>query len=171
MENLVSHVDVYPTILEACGIEVPAETAGNSFLPLLEGDEEFEIRDTLYLERTYHDNYDPRRALRTDRYKYIYNFDAQTLYDVRIATAPRYNWFKFPIKKYDKEELYDLKEDPNEKNNLADEPGYKDLCEKFKKRLARWMKETNDPLLEGPIPSPSHLKRSAEMKSLAVRSN
>lgn len=165
--QLVSHVDIYPTILEACDIEIPEITSGNSFLPKLQGKEQNSIRDTVYLEKTYHDNYDPMRGLRTDRYKYVLNFDAQTMYDVRIATAPRYNWFKYPFKKTSREELYDLKNDPDEAKNLVDEPEYEEIRKEFKKQLAQWMKETNDPLLEGPIPSPYHLRISEEMKSLA----
>ncbi|NLX69302.1 MAG: sulfatase [Clostridiales bacterium] len=164
---LISHVDVYPTILEACNIPVPSGTAGRSFLDILTGSEETAVRDAVYLEKTYHDNYDPMRGLRTERYKYILNFDAQTLYDVRIATAPRYNWFRFPFAKDKREELYDLWEDPHETKNLADDPAYEHIRLQLKSKLARWMKETEDPLLNGPIPSPYHLRISREMKELA----
>ncbi|MFW6309422.1 MAG: sulfatase [bacterium] len=166
-EKLISQVDVYPTLLEACDITVPENTAGNSFLHLLTGEQQEDIRDAVFLEKTYHDNYDPMRGLRTERYKYVLNFDAQTLYDVRIATAPRYNWFKFPFNKEEREELYDLKEDPLETNNLANNEEYDHIRRKLKKRLADWMQKTEDPLLEGPIPSPYHLRISKEMKNIA----
>jgi arylsulfatase A-like enzyme len=165
--ELVSQVDIYPTVLQACGIPIPDGTAGMSFLPLLTGSGDYRGRDAVFLEKTYHDNYDPMRALRTDRYKYVLNMDAQTLYDVRIATAPRYNWFRFPFKKRSREELYDLEQDPHEATNLADDPNYDEVRRKLKARLARWMAETEDPLLEGSIPSPYHLRVSAEMKALA----
>ena len=164
---MVSHVDVYPTVLEACGIPVPEDTAGKSFLSVLKGSADTVTRDAVYLEKTYHDNYDPMRALRTDRYKYVLNFDAQTLYDVRVATAPRYNWFRFPYKKSHREELYDLWNDPAESNNLAGDAAYAPICQQLKAQLAQWMKETEDPLLEGPVPSPYHLRVSEEMKRLS----
>ncbi len=168
MDALISHVDVYPTVLEACGLSIPQDTAGRSFLPLLTGDAAGDAREEIvFLEKTYHDNYDPMRGLRTDRYKYVLNFDAQTLYDVRIATAPRYNWFRFPIKKSQREELYDLKNDPHETENLATGGDHAGICADFKRRLAVWMKETRDPLLDGPIPSPYHRRISGEMKTLA----
>jgi arylsulfatase A-like enzyme len=167
--ELVSHVDLYPTLLEACGIPVPEGTAGRSLLPLLTGEGTFERRDAVYVEKTYHDNYDPMRGLRTDRYKYVLNFDAQTLYDVRIATAPRYNWFRFPFRKTLREELYDLQSDPVEANNLAAEPEHQARRERFKAQVARWMAETDDPLLDGPIPSPYHLRAIREMAELARR--
>ena len=167
-EKLASHVDVYPTLLEACGIPVPGGTAGASFLSTLQNPADpAPIRDTVYLEKTYHDNYDPMRGLRTGRYKYVLNFDAQTMYDVRIATAPRYNWFKFPVLKAHREELYDLQADPVESDNLAANPAFDTLRLAFKKQLADWMKQTNDPLLDGPMPSPYHLRASREMKALA----
>ena len=165
--DLVSHVDVYPTILETSGIDVPNGTVGRSFLPLLTGKGDYRPRDAVYLEKTYHDNYDPMRGLRTKRYKYVLNFDAQTLYDVRIATAPRYNWFRFPYAKRNREELYDLEQDPNEATNLADDADHQETARRLKTQLAEWMQATDDPLLDGPIPSPYHLRASAEMKRLA----
>jgi len=165
---LISHVDVYPTVLEACGIPVPDGTEGVSLLQAIKCPEgAAPIRDAVYLEKTYHDNYDPMRGLRTDRYKYVLNFDAQTMYDVRIATAPRYNWFKYPFQKDSRQELYDLENDPNESVNLAKDPGYADMCMEFKKKLADWMKKTNDPLLDGAMTSPYHKRISGEMKKLA----
>lgn len=168
--SLVSHVDIYPTILEACSIPIPEGTTGQSFLSLLTNSKEDCKREALYLEKTYHDNYDPMRGIRTGRYKFVLNFDAQTLYDVRIATAPRYNWFRFPFRKTDREELYDLFKDPLESNNLVGNPAHTHIRLKLKKQLAQWMKDTGDPLLEGPISSPYHLRVSAEMKHLANKS-
>ncbi|MFW6291465.1 MAG: sulfatase/phosphatase domain-containing protein, partial [Spirochaetota bacterium] len=126
-DALVSHVDLYPTILEACGIGAPGGEVGRSMLPLVTGEGEWTRREAVYHEKIYHDNYDPIRALRTDRYRYILNFDAQTLYDVRIATAPRYTWFRFPIRKSEREELYDLEADPVEANNLAGDADHQDV--------------------------------------------
>jgi N-sulfoglucosamine sulfohydrolase len=166
IEALTSTIDLYPTILEALDIPIPHTTHGKSLIPLLEG-KKILHREKIYFEKTYHDNYDPIRGLRTDRFKYVLNFDAQTLYDVRIATAPRYNWFKFPFKKDQREELYDLETDPCESKNLASEPEFKERVDQFRKDLALWMKETEDPLLKGPMPSPYHMRRIREMRELA----
>ena len=166
--TLISHEDVYATILELCGIELPENTDGISFASqLYQGQADRPVRDCVYVEKTYHDNYDPMRGLRTQRYKFVLNFDAQTLYDVRIATAPLYNWFRFPFKKEGRIELYDLQADPVESKNLADDPAYASLCAQFQIQLAQWMKRTDDPLLDGPIASPYHLRISAQMKALA----
>lgn len=148
------------------GIEVPPKTDGITVLPLLTGKGEYHPRNALFFEKTYHDNYDPIRGLRTERYKYVMNFDAQKLYDVRIATAPRYNWFRQSINKYTAEELYDLESDANEEKNLAKNPEYRDILLELRKCLADWMNSTEDPLLDGPVPSPYHIKMSAMMKKL-----
>ena len=52
------------------------------------------------------------------------------------------------------EQLYDLTLDPNEMSNLAAEPASGKVLEELRGRLREWMEETDDPLLEGPVPVP-----------------
>ena len=49
------------------------------------------------------------------------------------------------------EELYDLKKDPNEKNNLVKEINFQEIKIELKKKLFDWMKNTSDPLLKGRV--------------------
>ncbi|MBR1918954.1 MAG: hypothetical protein IJ831_04955 [Spirochaetales bacterium] len=126
-------------------------------------------RECVYFEKTYHDNYDPIRGVRTERYKYVINFDAQVLYDVRLLTAPRYRWFRFPYLKSKMEELYDLLLDPDETLNLAKREEYKEIRDKLRRNVAHHMKETNDPLLEGPMTCPYYRKERAEMFELSEK--
>ena len=53
--------------------------------------------------------------------------------------------------KRENEELYDLKNDPNEDTNLINDPTYEAVLIELRQKLLEWMKETNDPLLKGKI--------------------
>ena len=54
------------------------------------------------------------------------------------------------------EELYDLENDPDEFNNLAFDLRYKEVRDDLESRLHRWMVETEDPILKGPIGDAEH---------------
>jgi arylsulfatase A-like enzyme len=160
---LVSNVDVLPTLLEACGLEVPDRIQGDSFLPLLQG-KRAKARDTVYAEKTYHDSYDPMRCLRTGRYKYIRYFEKSSHHrvpgDIINGGASR---DLGPVPRSGVEELFDLQADPNETRNLARDDAYGGICREMRLRLAAWMRSTGDPLLEGPVGSPFYWKSVGEM--------
>jgi N-sulfoglucosamine sulfohydrolase len=52
------------------------------------------------------------------------------------------------------EQLYDLLHDPNEAHNLAGGPALEGVLEDMRTRLTTWMRETEDPVLDGPVPAP-----------------
>ncbi|MBT3274211.1 MAG: DUF4976 domain-containing protein, partial [Spirochaetales bacterium] len=83
-DELVTHMDILPTLAEAAGIEIPGEIDGRSLLPLLEGKAP-EWRDHLVI--THHgNNYGlaTMRAVITSDYKYVYwPYDRAELYDRR----------------------------------------------------------------------------------------
>ena len=56
------------------------------------------------------------------------------------------------------EQLYDLIFDPHEMNNLAGDPVMADLLAEMRGRLERWMRATDDPLLQGPVAAPRGAK-------------
>jgi N-sulfoglucosamine sulfohydrolase len=106
----------------------------------------------------YHAAYEPLRAIRTKRYKYIRRYG-----DKRNPVLP--NCDDGPAKKYwldhgwknmklPDEVLYDLVFDPNERNNLAMESGSREILEKMRNRLDQVMKKTGDPLIKGFIVAP-----------------
>ncbi len=75
---LLSNVDVFATILDTLGLPVPDTVQGRSFRPLLDNEagEAYVPRSCVFGEMTYHDYYDPRRCIRTERHKLIVNFTA-----------------------------------------------------------------------------------------------
>ena len=53
-----------------------------------------------------------------------------------------------------KERLFDLLYVPNEAHDLSGDPTHAEVLEEMRGRLETWMAETDNPLLEGPVPAP-----------------
>ncbi|GAB3682581.1 sulfatase [Salinarchaeum chitinilyticum] len=171
-DDLVSNVDVTPTLLDLFGVEPPEDVAGQSFAPLLRG-ESYEPRDRIFGEMTWHDRYNPVRAIRTDRYKYVRNFSVLPRVFVPMDVVPtpagRAVHEEFYVEQRPVEELYDLEADPHEQTNLASdrapfeqrsaasnpEPEYVDVIDRLREELLEWMARTEDPLLDGPVEYPT----------------
>lgn len=159
--EMISNIDLLPTLLAAVDMPVPAQVQGRSFLPLLRG-EPYSARDAVYAEKTYHSYYDPMRAIRTDRYKLIRNFE--TAFAVEVpGDVQKGSTFRSSVERYSGEvhpgiELYDLAADPPEEHNMAEDAGLIELRRELHEQLLGWMRETEDPLLLGPVPSPAHLR-------------
>lgn len=156
-DAMVSHIDLFPTLCELIGLEPPPWLQGHSLLPVIRG-EVTEIHDAIFAEVTYHAAYEPQRAIRTQRYKYIRRFG-----DRRRPVLPNCDdspskdvWLQAGWREREvaAEQLYDLVFDPNETCNLVDEPGLQEVRSELQARLQRWMEETDDPLLHGPVPPP-----------------
>jgi len=157
-DALVSHIDVYPTLCELVGIERLDFLQGLSMLPLVRG-ERSAIRDAIFAEMTWHAAYEPQRAVRTERFKYIHRFgdrDRPVLCNCDDSPSKTLllerGWAdrRVPV-----EQLYDLTFDPNEAANLAGEASHESELAELRERLFEWMRNTDDPLLEGdPAPPP-----------------
>jgi N-sulfoglucosamine sulfohydrolase len=154
----VSHLDLFPTVCELAGIEQPAWLDGDSLLPLVRG-EVAALHDELFAEITYHAAYEPQRAIRTDRYKYIRRFtdrDRPVLPNVDDGPTKdellALGWEQWDI---EPEQLYDLELDPNEMRNLIGDPRWAAVADDLRARLERWMRESGDPLLDGPVAIPA----------------
>jgi N-sulfoglucosamine sulfohydrolase len=156
-DAMISQIDVFPTLCELLGIERPSWIEGKSFLPVLRGNVK-EINDEVFSEVTYHASYEPKRAVRTQRWKYIRRYG-----DRRTAVLPNCDdspskslWVEYGWKQrvLPKETLYDLVFDPAEHQNLTRDPACQSVLTEMRGRLDRWMERTEDPLLHGPIPAP-----------------
>ena len=169
VSELVSNLDVLPTMLEATGLPIPAEVQGSSFLALLR-DEPHQVREAIYAEKNFHSYYDPMRCVRTERFKYIRNFEADFAVevpgDIQQGSIFRSNPGRYSSKRQQLVELYDLSVDLLEEHNLAGSPELADIQQALDQRLWQWMEETQDPLLLGPIASPRY--RTAMQGHLAT---
>jgi N-sulfoglucosamine sulfohydrolase len=160
-DPLISNIDYVPTLLDFAGAAVPQNVQGRSFAPLLRG-ERYDKNEKIFGEMTYHDYYDPRRCTRTWDFKLIVNFSAapsfmdpsQAWRPKCVTTNPREPSYAYhpPV------ELYDLINDPNEFDNLADAPKYAPYRRALLDGLYTWMQATQDPLLDGVPLSPMHRK-------------
>jgi hypothetical protein len=130
-------------------------------MPLIRGERE-QIHDEIFAEVTYHASYEPKRAVRTPRYKYIRRFEERTS-PVRPNCDDSLSkdvWLDsgWSSRAPETERLYDLVFDPNETHNLAGDPAMTETAAEMRGRLDRWMVATDDPLLHGPVPAPSGSK-------------
>jgi arylsulfatase A-like enzyme len=160
-DAMISQIDIFPTLCELLGIERPSWVEGKSFLPVLRDDVK-EINDEIFSEVTYHAAYEPKRAVRTQRWKYIRRYG-----DKKTPVLPNCDdslskslWVEYGWKQrvLAKEDLYDLVFDPGEHQNLASDPAYQNVVTEMRGRLDAWMKRTEDPLLNGPVAAPHGAK-------------
>lgn len=156
VSELISNVDVVPTLLEGLGLPAPGNAQGRSFWPLLAG-KSYEPRTDIFAEKTFHTAYEPMRAIRTGTHKYIVNLELSTAVDVPadVRESPIYPLMIPELSRVrDHIELYDLGADPWERTNLAGRREVADVESELRARLVQWMRETDDPLLKGPVASP-----------------
>ncbi len=127
--DLVQNIDFAPTYLTVAGVDVPEEMVGRSLLDIAKkGKAPKDWRKSIYYH--YYDYPAVHMVQRhdgvaTDRYKLIHF----------------YGTVKKSKEKIDAWELYDLKTDPQEVNNIYDNPKYTEVIEELKQELTRYREE------------------------------
>lgn len=158
IDGMVSQIDIFPTLCELLGIERPSWLQGRSLLPLIRG-EAGEINEAIFAEVTYHAAYEPQRAVRTPRWKYIRRYVEQSTPVLPNCddSPSKEEWLAhgWAERSLAHEQLYDLIFDPEERHNLAAHPAMAPVLDEMRGRLDRWMEETDDPLRHGPVPAPA----------------
>ena len=157
-ERMISFVDMAPTILALAGVNAPAHLPGqDAFAPAAAGQEQvFASRDRL-------DEWpDLGRAIRTRDFKYIRNeypdaplylpltyrenlpimAELRRLHAEGALTPLQDSYFLTPRPA---EELYDLRADPHETINLADDPAYTARKMELAAALSAWRMQIGDP--------------------------
>ena len=157
-DQLVSLIDLAPTVYDVAGIEIPDHIQGKSLRPLVAG-EAGSHHDAVFAEVNYHAAYEPMRCIRTGRYKYIRRYDNReklVLPNVDDTPSKEFllnnDWVSQPRQQ---EMLFDLLFDPDEANNLIDRPDLAAVQSDLSRRLNDWMRQTGDPILEtGQVAAP-----------------
>ncbi len=136
-EDMVLNLDFAETFLDVAGVDVPADMQGESIKPILLGKTPKNWRNSIYYH--YYEYPGPHSVkrhygIRTQRYKLIHFY-----YDIDC-------W-----------ELYDLKKDPHELNNLYGDPTYAKVVKKLTKELRQLQSKykDSDELAHSMLPSQS----------------
>jgi len=167
---MISLADILPTCIDAAGGKTPDGIDGQSFVSVLTGKSKVH-RKVVFGTHTGNDNggpgianHCPARTIRTPSHRYILNLSPETTFTTHITgckTGPHYlphwdSWVekaktdakaKAIVERYQhrpKEELYDLRKDPFEMNNLAGNPKSSQLLKSLKRQLAEWCKTQGD---------------------------
>lgn len=195
-DELVSTIDLMPTVLAACGAAPVANLPGLALQPLF-NTAPAEWRTHLFAEYHTHaaaSNYHPQRSVRTDRFKLIENLLPDTLNpdyadtlrklegDAKgrgetafkdslpqaIAAASTEVRAAYAVmEKPPRYELYDLQNDPHEFHNLAADPARAATLTELQTQLTAWREQTTDPLLD-----PQNLARlTAEVTAIKSKAD
>lgn len=151
-DQLVSHLDVYPTLCEMLNLPAPGWLEGVSLVSLLKDGKP--VRDRIYAEINFHTSYEPARCVRTERYKYIRYFDENWLKTNPSNTdesAQKSFLLKHGLadRRKPAEALYDCYYDPTETHNVINESEYLIIADQLRNDLKKNMEATDDPLLRG----------------------
>lgn len=122
INGMIQNIDIAPTVMELAGLEKPEYMDGESFLPLLKG-EEIKWRDEIYYEYFWERPFPHTPTvfgIRTDKYKYM------TYHGI-----------------WDIDELYDIENDPKEMYNLINDKEHQEIIKALRDKVYTWLETTN----------------------------
>jgi N-sulfoglucosamine sulfohydrolase len=177
-DALLELIDVAPTLLQVAGLRPRSDMDGTSIAPLLRGGDS-SGRPWLYASQTDHQHLPstPMRSVRTERYRYVYNFHPEREFQVDALTSP--TWLAMvdaaeerpdlarrmdAYLRRETEELYDLEADPTEVVNLARDQAHAAELARLRAIVVDEMDALDDPFLF------VHPDATAEQRTRVARS-
>lgn len=158
---MIEYVDLLPTFIEVAGGQADAALDGQSLLPVFAGKQEH--KRFVFGEMTTRGinngaDYYGIRSVRSERFKYIWNFTPEVTFQNACTNSPEFvSWKKLAaagdklarakVNRYVHRpavELYDVEQDPLELNNLADDPQYASVQLELRAELEKWMQACGD---------------------------
>jgi arylsulfatase A-like enzyme len=141
VRELVSLIDLPPTLLDAAGLPVPPAMQGRSLLPLLRGERQ-DWPGEMFVQIS---ESQVGRAVRTQRWKY------------GVVAPDKDGWREAASDRYREEYLYDLLSDPYELTNLSGLQSHTEVAAVLRERLIRRMVAAGEapPIIEPAVPRPT----------------
>jgi len=157
-DRLISSIDFGPSVLSLAGVPVPAHMQGRPFL----GNQTKPERDAVFAARDRVDeSYDMIRSVRTKDYLYVRNYYPNESFQIWVPylnnmpiykemlrldaegklTGPQKSWM---ASTRPPEELYDVRNDPYQINNLADDPKFLKILDELREKHEQWTLTTGD---------------------------
>jgi len=164
-DALVQYADILPTLVDAAGGDPTAcGFDGSSFLPVLLGRSEKHRAYAYFMHNNIPEGPPyPVRGVTDGRYHYLRNLKPEAVYVEKHMMGQmqwhaywpswmfnttfdqRTNQLVIRFLNRPAEELYDLRNDPFEMDNLADDPQYAEVKQRLAAELERWMHAQGDP--------------------------
>jgi len=131
--DIIINADFAPTFLDYADLRVPAEMQGRSFRDNLRGRKPTDWRDSMYYRYWQHGSRPAHYGIRTERYKLIFFYGLPLGMKGAESEPTKAGW-----------ELYDLRRDPFELNNIYDHPAYRTVLTNLKTMLKDKKAELGD---------------------------
>ena len=140
VNDMALNIDVPSTIVDIAGVSIPETWQGKSLMPIVKKETNTIGRDTVLIEHIWDfSEIPPSEGVRTKEWKYFRYVNDQTI-----------------------EELYNLKKDPQEINNLIGKKKYKKVADKLRTKLNELIKKNSNAYRQGPTDLSVELIRSPE---------
>jgi arylsulfatase A-like enzyme len=152
-DALVELVDFSETVYDLVGVDPEYSRFGKSLLPVLAGETD-EHRDAVFCEGGRLRG--EKQAMELESHSWMKDIETHPYWPRLVlqsrddfvfhgkAAMCRTHDYKYTMRFYEYDELYDLRNDPGEEHNLIDDPAYRGVLTQLKERLLRWYMETCD---------------------------